>query len=88
MLKLVFASTDVLVHGDLDEPLAWRMEGETYEPESDSDSSSEEEEVEGEEVQFFASCPLLAWPAIHGRDGTSIYPCHRPKTCIFVDCHI
>ncbi len=56
------AHADVLMHGgDMDDaPLAWRMEGEAYEPESDDDSS-DEEEVRLSRMKHMKESALLAF---------------------------
>jgi hypothetical protein len=38
-------AADVLLHGDMEEPLAWRLEGDAYEPSSDEDDGSDSDDV-------------------------------------------
>lgn len=67
----VLLTKHVLAHGDMDEQLAWRMEGETYEADSEDDDSDADQDEDAENMQ--RSYPVTAISkAIEAQMGCSV----------------
>jgi hypothetical protein len=63
----------VLVHGDMEEPLAWRLEGDAYEPSSDDEAGGSDGEDVSRGLRWHSGQPACLHTTT-GRNQTVLSP--------------